>query len=115
MITTSRGGASWLAGAVLLYAALTPGCGGDTTATTSTSGSSASSGSGGTGGQGGEGGQGPISGIQATETVSAGDVAKSPNYKMVFTFGQPTQNQQKSTSPGYRVQGGLIGATESLP
>jgi hypothetical protein len=34
---------------------------------------------------------------------------------MVFTFGQPTQNQGKTTSPGYRMQGGLIGANGSLP
>jgi hypothetical protein len=54
-------------------------------------------------------------GVQATETVSAGEVSKSPNYKMVFTFGQPTQNQGKTTSPGYRMQGGLVGANGSAP
>jgi hypothetical protein len=52
-------------------------------------------------------------GVPATETVSAGEVSTSPNYKMVFTFGQPTQNQGKTTSPGYRMQGGLVGATGS--
>lgn len=56
-----------------------------------------------------------MAGVPATETVSAGDVASSPSYRMVFTFGQPTQNQGKTTSPGYRMQGGLIGAHGSLP
>ncbi|XXX80387.1 hypothetical protein WMF30_16610 [Sorangium sp. So ce134] len=39
----------------------------------------------------------------------------SPSYRMVFTLGQPTQNQGKTTSPGYRMQGGLVGANGSLP
>ncbi len=114
MIIKSRCGASCLAGALLLLAAATSGCDttGEDTTTTSTSGSSSSSG---TGGAGGQGGGALASGIQATEIVAGGDVVTSPNYKMVYTFGQPTQNQHKSTSPGYRVQGGLIGATESLP
>jgi hypothetical protein len=65
---------------------------------------------------GGAGGNGNAShGPPATETVTAGEVSKSPNYRMVFTFGQPTQNQQKTTSPSYRLQGGLVGANGSLP
>jgi hypothetical protein len=51
----------------------------------------------------------------ATETVSAGEVSSSPSYRMVYTLGQPTQNQGKTTSPGYRMQGGLVGANGSLP
>jgi hypothetical protein len=51
----------------------------------------------------------------ATGFVSAGVVAESANYRMVFTFGQGTPTQQKTNSPSYRMQGGLIGATESLP
>jgi hypothetical protein len=51
----------------------------------------------------------------ATEMVNSGDTSKSPHYKAVYTLGQPTQNQDKSTSPSYRVQGGLIGANGSLP
>lgn len=51
----------------------------------------------------------------ATETVNAGGVAASPSYKMVFTLGQPTQNQQTTSSPTYRMQGGLIGANGTLP
>lgn len=54
-------------------------------------------------------------GHTATETVNAGNVAASPNYRMVFTFGQPTQNQGKSTSDSYGLRGGLIGATGSEP
>lgn len=51
----------------------------------------------------------------ATSMVSAGDRASSTHYSVVYTFGQPTQNQDKATSPSYRVQGGLIGANGSLP
>ena len=51
----------------------------------------------------------------AADVVSAGDRAESPHFTAVFTFGQPTQNQNKSTSPHYRAQGGLIGANGSLP
>jgi hypothetical protein len=47
--------------------------------------------------------------------VSGGEVSKSPGYKLVFTFGQSSQNQEKTTSPSYRHQGGLIGANGSLP
>ncbi len=65
------------------------------------------------GGSGGQGGGSADMGVPATETVSAGEVSKSPNYKMVFTFGQPTQNQGKTTSPSYRMQGGLVGANGS--
>lgn len=87
------------------------GAGGDGGGTTSSS----AGGAGGTGGEGGQGGGAPMAGVPATETVSAGDMASSPSYRMVFTFGQPTQNQGKTTSPGYRMQGGLIGANGSLP
>jgi hypothetical protein len=71
------------------------------------------------GGQGGQGGSGGSmmgdQGVQATETVTAGQSVSSPSYRMVFTFGQPTQNQGTTTSPGYRMQGGLIGANGSAP
>jgi hypothetical protein len=101
------------------------GCGGedpDNPTTTSTSTSSATSGGGGEGGAGGAGGAGGTGGSSSadygppsSETVSAGEVSKSPKYKMVYTLGQPTQNQGKSTSPAHRLQGGVIGATGSLP
>jgi hypothetical protein len=111
MINKSRSGGAWLAAALLLFAAFTPGCdaGGEETTSGSTSGSGSSSGA------GGAGGGSMASGVQATEIVAGGDVVRSSKYKMVYTFGQPTQNQHTSKSSGYRVQGGLIGATESLP
>lgn len=81
------------------------GIGGATTTSTSS-----------TGGTGGVGGMGPgAHGPHAGDVVSAGDVCSSPSYRMVFTMGQPTQNQTKTTSPSYRMQGGLIGATGTLP
>ncbi|WP_437309871.1 hypothetical protein [Sorangium sp. So ce388] len=69
------------------------------------------------GGVGDGGGGGAQAGTRAgaSETVSAGEVAKSSRYRMVFTLGQPTQNQEKTTSPGYRMQGGLVGANASSP
>lgn len=112
---------------VVVVAMATPACSDDgentssTSPATTSSTSAASSGGGGegggghTGGAGGEGGGTADKGVQATETVSAGEVSKSPNYKMVFTVGQPTQNQGKTTSPGYRMQGGLVGANAGSP
>ena len=99
------------------------GCGGeDPDNPTTTSTSSSSTGGGGAGGAGGEGGAGGAGGSSSadygppsSETVSAGEVSKSPKYRMVYTLGQPTQNQGKSTSPAHRLQGGVIGATGSLP
>jgi hypothetical protein len=108
-----------------LVAFASPGCSGDAnTTSTSTAGDSSSSGSGagGNGGNGGSGGAGGEGGGTASHTgksavdfVSGGDVSKSANYKMVHTLGQPTQNQGKSNSSNYRLQGGLSGANGSLP
>jgi hypothetical protein len=82
-----------------------------------TSGGGEGGGAGSSASGGGEGGQimEASEGAPATELVSAGQVAKSPSYRMVFTLGQPTQNQGKTTSPRYRMQGGLVGANGSLP
>ncbi|WP_437970219.1 hypothetical protein WMF04_13340 [Sorangium sp. So ce260] len=68
-------------------------------------------------GGGGEGGEAEVAdrGVAASDVVSAGKVVRSPSYRMVFTLGQPTQNQGKTTSPSYRMQGGLVGANGSLP
>jgi hypothetical protein len=82
---------------------------GSTTTTTSSSSTTTTSGT------GGAGGSAETPHPPATELVGAGDVCKSPQYKLVFTMGQPTQNQTKTTSPSYRLQGGLIGANGSLP
>ena len=113
-----------LLGAVAVVAIAAPGCGGDGTG----SGGSAGSGNAGGGGDGGAGGGTGGSttggtgggtgatdpGVQGTDLVSAGGVAKSANFKMVFTLGQSTQNQGRTSSSNYMMQGGLIGATGSL-
>lgn len=36
----------------------------------------------------------------------------SPGYHLLFTFGQSTQNQNTMTSPGYRLRGGFVPATQ---
>lgn len=115
-------------GLVFVIAAAAPGCGDggteatstgtDATATGTGGGGGAGGGAGGSGGDGGAGGGSggtADNGVQATETVSGGTLTKSPNYKMISTFGQPTQNQGKTTSPGYNMQGGLIGAAAGSP
>jgi hypothetical protein len=98
------------------------GCGADDreyASTGSTQTAASSSGAGGAGGSGGDGGGGGgtalDNGRTATEMVSAGEVSKSANFTMVHTLGQPTQNQGKSISSSYRLQGGLNGANGSLP
>lgn len=67
------------------------------------------------GGAGGGGAGGAMFGPPATETVSGGQYMKSANYSMVYTIGQPTQIQETTTSPSYRMQGGIIGANGTLP
>ena len=88
---------------------------GDTTTGTTTGSTTTSSSTGtGMGGEGGQGGENPgDSGAQSTEFVSAGDVATSQSYRLVFTMGQPTQNQEIMTSPNHRLIGGFVGATGS--
>lgn len=93
----------------IVFALASPGCSGEAPPSTT-------AGSGGAGGGGGAGGSEVVDlGHPATEMVTAGEFAKSPKYKMIFTFGQPTQNQGKSTSSSYRMQGGLVGANGSAP
>jgi hypothetical protein len=118
----------WL-GMAVAVAMFSPGCscgGADPVTPGGSTGSGASTGSSGEGGAaagsvamgtggGGQGGGELAGGVNATELVSAGHVAKSPSYRIVFTLGQPTQNQGKTTSPSYRMQGGLIGVNGSLP
>jgi hypothetical protein len=88
----------------------------------SSSSSSGDAGSGGAGGDGGTGGTGGAGGSiaaadghTAMDIVNGGRYMKSTNYAMVYTVGQPTQIQTTTKSPGYQMQGGLIGATGSLP
>lgn len=107
---------TWIVLGLIVTAAMaTPGCSCGSETEAGTTGppatSSSSSGGGGAGGQGG--GTAADIGTPSTDFVTAGDTVKSPNYTMVFTFGQSTQNQQRTTSPGYQMQGGLIGATGS--
>lgn len=100
------------------------GAGGEASSSTTTATTSSSSG----GGEGGAGGGGGMGGGQgtggggtgdhgpgATALVNGGTQATSAGYRMVFTLGQSTQNQGGMTSPGYRMQGGLVGANGSLP
>ena len=58
---------------------------------------------------------GELVGRSVTQTVNSGTMAVSPNFRMVFTMGQPTQNQGVYTSNNFRLQGGLIGANGNPP
>jgi hypothetical protein len=59
---------------------------------------------------------GPASpGQSVNQLVSAGERSSSPNYTLVYTFGQPSQLQSTHDSTNYRIQGGLIGANGSPP
>ncbi|WAS96684.1 hypothetical protein [Nannocystis punicea] len=57
----------------------------------------------------------PLVGKSITQTVNSGAVATSPSFRMIFTLGQPTQNQGVYTSSNFRLRGGLIGANGSPP
>ena len=93
------------------------GGGGQTsTGGTMNTGGSTTDGGGGAGGEGGAGGSPPADpGPPGNALVSAGEYVTSPNFKLVFTMGQSTQNQSKMSSQNFRLQGGLIGATGNLP
>jgi hypothetical protein len=52
--------------------------------------------------------------VGLTQTVSGGTTAQSTHYQMVFTLGQPTPTQGTSKSPGYQMQGGIVGANGRL-
>lgn len=56
-----------------------------------------------------------VVGRSVSQTVNAGTVATSPNFRMVFTLGQPTSNQGTYQSANFRLQGGLIGANGNPP
>ena len=110
---------------VLVVPCCAPACSGDESVSTNptTTGTGATGAAGGAGGAGaggaaaqGCGGFGAApSGPVAADIVNAGTSVSSANYRLVFTFGQSTQNQGKTTSPNYRIQGGPIGAQGSLP
>lgn len=56
-----------------------------------------------------------VMGRSVSQMVNSGTVATSPSFRMVFTMGQPTQNQGVYASPSFRLQGGLIGANGNPP
>lgn len=56
-----------------------------------------------------------VVGRSVSQTVNSGLVASSPGFKMVFTLGQPTQNQGVYNSTNFRLQGGLVGANGNPP
>ena len=64
----------------------------------------------------GTGGSTPVVlGPSVTDFVSAGTVAKSASYKVVYTLGQATPDQGVSTSANHVDNGGLVGAMNGVP
>ena len=53
------------------------------------------------------------SGHTATELVSNGTMVKSQKYQLLYVMGQPTPNQNVTTSGGKTLKGGLVGAGTS--
>lgn len=51
-------------------------------------------------------------GHPAMDTVSGGTVMTSTNYRLVLTTGQGPGGNGVLTSTSYRIQGGLVGATQ---
>lgn len=58
---------------------------------------------------------GALLGQTQSQFVNAGNVSTSPNFRMVYTLGQPTTHQDTYSSPNFRLHGGLIGANGSPP
>lgn len=58
---------------------------------------------------------GPVHAKSMSETVNGGLVASSPNFRMVFTLGQPAQHQGSFYSESFTLQGGLVGAIGEQP
>jgi hypothetical protein len=56
-----------------------------------------------------------IPGQTMNQLVSAGERSTSPNYTLVYTFGQPSSLQSTHQSTSYTIHGGLIGANGSRP
>jgi hypothetical protein len=54
-------------------------------------------------------------GQSMNQLVTAGERSTSPNYTLVYTFGQPSSLQSTHQSTNYSIQGGLIGANGSPP
>ena len=60
-------------------------------------------------------GEEAIPGQTMNQLVSAGERSTSPNYTLVYTFGQPSSLQSTHQSTSYTIHGGLIGANGSRP
>jgi hypothetical protein len=56
-----------------------------------------------------------VLGPSVTSFVSAGTVAKSSQYTVVYTLGQATPEQGVSTSAKHIDNGGLVGAMNGTP
>jgi hypothetical protein len=56
-----------------------------------------------------------LPGQTMNQLVSAGERSSSPNYTLVYTFGQPSSLQSTHQSTSYTIHGGLIGANGSRP
>ena len=56
-----------------------------------------------------------IPGQTMNQLVSAGERSSSPNYTLVYTFGQPSSLQSTHQSTSFTIHGGLIGANGSRP
>jgi hypothetical protein len=52
-----------------------------------------------------------LAGHRATALVANGAVMRSPSYRMVSTLGQSSIHQTVMRSLGFRLRGGLVGAT----
>ena len=52
-----------------------------------------------------------VRGRRGTGLVSSGEVMRSPSYRMVSTLGQSSIHQTVMRSTGFRLRGGLVGAT----
>lgn len=93
----------------------TASAGGTGTTSTGSGSSSGSSGSSSTGETDGTTGEPLLPGQTMSQLVSAGTRTASRSYTLVHTLGQPSALQSTHVSPGYRLQGGLVGANGSPP
>ena len=56
-----------------------------------------------------------VPGQSMNQLVTAGERSTSPNFTLVYTFGQPSSLQSTHQSTNFRIQGGLVGANGSPP
>ena len=53
-----------------------------------------------------------VGGLAAMDIVAGGTIMTSSRYQLVLTTGQGPGGNAVMTSPGYRLQAGLVGVTE---